>query len=338
MHAAFAIDSAAHPTDIFAMNHGQTEPRRLTDSNPWLADVRMAKQEPIRYKARDGVEIEGILYHPLDEKTGQRYPLIIAVHGGPEAHEPNGWRTDYSRPGQLAAARGFAVLYPNYRGSTGRGVAFSKLDQADYAGAEFDDLVDGIDHLVKMGLVDRARVGVTGGSYGGFASAWCATKLTDHFAASVMFVGISDHVSKFGTTDIPQEMYEVHARKWPWDDWEFFRERSPITHTPGARTPTLIMHGQDDTRVHPSQSMELYRYLKVLGNTPVRLVFFPGEGHGNRKSASRLDYCLRMMRWMEHYLQGPGGEPPAYELDYRAALGMAPEKAEEDQSKDGSKE
>ena len=130
-----------------------------------------------------------------------------------------------------------------------------------------------------------------------------------------MFVGISDQVSKFGTTDIANEMYLVHSRRWPWEDWDYFRQRSPIYHFQKCRTPILIMHGKDDTRVHPSQSMELYRYLKTYGKVPVRLVFYPGEGHGNRKSASRLDYNMRSMRWMEHYLQGAGGDPPPYELD-----------------------
>ena len=182
--------------------------------------------------------------------------------------------------------------------------------------AEFDDLVDAVDHLVKIGLVDRKRVGVTGGSYGGYATAWCSTALTEHFAAGVMFVGLTDLVSKVGTTDIPEEMYEVHYRKRVWDHWEFFRDRSPIYHARKARTPLLIMHGKDDTRVHPGQSMELYRYLKTLGNVPVRLVWYPGEGHGNRKAAAQYDYSLRMLRWFEHYLKGKGGPPPPPELDY----------------------
>src|SRR6185503_16908599 len=114
-------------------------------------------------KARDGVDLEGVLVHPIGEKTGPRYPLILSVHGGPEAHESNGWATNYSRPGQMAAARGIAVFYPNYRGSTGRGVAFSKLGQGDAAGKEFDDLVDAVDSLVAKGIADGSKVGITGG-------------------------------------------------------------------------------------------------------------------------------------------------------------------------------
>ncbi len=313
---AFLADSPEHPAEVFFSGPEEGAPERWTDSNPWLADLELARQEVVSYEARDGLAIEGLLIHPVKRNPGERHPLILVVHGGPESHYSNGWLTRYSNPGQFAAAQGYAVFYPNYRGSTGRGVAFSKLHQADYAGGEFNDLVDGVKHLVATGLVDRDKVGVTGGSYGGFASAWCATALTEHFAASVMFVGISDQISKFGTTDIPNEMFEVHARRWPWDYWDWFRERSPVYHTPKARTPILIMHGEDDTRVHPSQSMELYRYLKTLGKVPVRLVFYPGEGHGNRKAAARLDYSMRLMRWMDHYLKGPGGKPPSPELNH----------------------
>jgi dipeptidyl aminopeptidase/acylaminoacyl peptidase len=138
-------------------------------------DLPLAPQEVIRYKARDGLEIEGLLIRPLNEKKGTRYPLIVTVHGGPEAHYRNEWLTSYSNPGQFGASRGFAVFYPNYRGSTGRGLEFSKLSQKDPAGKEFDDIVDGVDHLIGIGLVDRAKVGVTGGSYGGYATGWLST-------------------------------------------------------------------------------------------------------------------------------------------------------------------
>jgi dipeptidyl aminopeptidase/acylaminoacyl peptidase len=332
--AALLSHSPQHPLEVFTIAVGESEPRRLTNSNPWLDKVPLAKQEVVKFKARDGLELEGMLIRPLQEEPGKRYPFVLMVHGGPEAHFQNGWITRYAEPGQLIAAHGFAVFYPNYRGSTGRGVEFSMKGQADAAGKEFDDLVDAVDHLVAAGLVDKAKVGVTGGSYGGFASAWCATRLTDRFAASVMFVGISDLVSKFGTTDIPNEEYLVHARKHPWDDWAFSRERSPLTYAPQARTPILIMHGKDDPRVHPSQSMELYRYLKTLGKVPVRLVFYQGEGHGNRKSAARLDYSLRLLQWMQHYLQGHGGDPPPADLDYKDVKPREEEKEKDAPAKD----
>jgi dipeptidyl aminopeptidase/acylaminoacyl peptidase len=314
--AALVGHSPSHLAEVFTASTPQKKAKRLTDVNPWLKDKRLAKQEIVSYTARDGQTVEGVLIRPLDEKAGKRYPLQLFVHGGPESHVSNGWVSYYSYPGQVAAAKGYAVFHPNYRGSTGRGIAFAKDHQADYGGKEFNDLLDGVDHLVKSGLVDRKKVGITGGSYGGFASAWCATKHSEHFAASVMFVGISNQISKSGTTDIADEMFHVHARKRIWDDWEFFLKRSPIYYVEKAKTPILILHGKEDTRVHPSQSMELYRNLKILGKTPVRLVLYPGEGHGNRNAAARYDYSLRLHRWMDHYLQGEGGEAPPFKIDH----------------------
>ena len=309
--------TAQHPNEVFVL-HSKTQ-TRLTDSNTWLNDVTFAKQESLTIKARDGVDIGGVLVYPLDYKKGQRYPLIMSVHGGPESHDRNGWITAYSRPGQLAAAQGYAVFHPNYRGSTGKGVNYSKLGQNDYAGKEFDDLVDLKNHLVNIGLVNEKKVGITGGSYGGYASAWGATKLTKHFAASVMFVGISNQLSTFGTTDISNEMNLVHARSYPWDKWQWYLERSPIYWVEQSETPLLIMHGKADPRVHPAQSMEMYRYMKVHGKT-VRLVYYPGEGHGNKRAAAKYDYNLRLMRWMDNYLKHDNKPMPAHDLPHAANL------------------
>ena len=320
----FLGHSSEHPPELFTSDEDAL--KRLTHHNSWLSELKFAKQSPVTWKARDGLELQGVLVYPLEYDPENTYPTIMYVHGGPESHESNGWVTSYSRPGQVAAAKGFAVFYPNYRGSTGRGVKFSRMGQADAAGKEFDDLVDGVDHLIELGITDKARVGVTGGSYGGYASAWCSTFYSDRFAASAMFVGISDNVSKVGTTDIPDEMFLVHHMKRLWDDWDYFLERSPIRYVERNKTATLILHGKNDPRVHPSQSLELHRHLKTLGQAPVRLVLYEGEGHGNRKAAARLDYNLRMLRWMEHFLIDQSKEAPDYAIDYKAALGTDDEK------------
>ena len=312
---SFIGDTPEHPNEVFVLQDGGT-PERMTDSNPWLADVRLAPQEEVVWQARDGLELHGLLIRPLDEVGGRRYPLVVQVHGGPESRYDDGWLTSYSLHGQVAASRGIAVFYPNYRASTGRGVEFSKLDHGDMGGKEFDDIVDGVDHLIDTGLVDRDRVGVTGGSYGGYATGWLTTRYSDRFAAGVMFVGISNQISKVGTSDIPEEMFLVHNRLRPWDDWELFLERSPVYWAGDSNTPLLIMAGKDDPRVHPEQSMEMYRNLKLRGSAPVRLIFYPGEGHGNARAGARYDYNLRAMRWLEHYLVGPGGDKPPAELDY----------------------
>ena len=318
-YAAFAADAPEHPTEVFAMSQGDAHPARLTESNTWLGKLRLGTQQVVEFTARDGLRLEGLLIHPLDEEPGQRYPLVLIVHGGPESHYNNGWLTRYSTPGQVLSARGYAVFYPNYRGSTGRGLAFAKSSQGDPAGKEFDDLIDAVDHLVQIGLVDRDKVGVTGGSYGGYATAWCATRYSEHFAAGVMFVGISNKISKVGTTDIPDEEFYVHARHRPWEDWQFFLERSPIYYADNCKTSLLILHGEADPRVNVGQSRELYRHVKLRGSAPVRLVLYPGEGHGNRKAAARLDYSLRSLRWMDHFLKGPGGEAPPSDLEHNEA-------------------
>ena len=201
------------------------------------------------------------------------------------------------------------MFYPNYRGSTGKGESFAKSSQGDLAGAEFDDIVDGVDEFVEAGIAHPDKIGVTGGSYGGYATGWMATRYTDRFAAGVMFVGISDNISKWGTSDIPEELFLVHARQRIWEDYQFFLERSPIYYAGQAETPLLIMAGKEDTRVDPGQSYELYRHIKTRTDTPVRLVLYPGEGHGNTRSTARFDYNVRMMRWFDQYLKGEDRRP-----------------------------
>ncbi len=338
-----SADGPAHPRELFEI--GGDEADRLTDFNAWTRELDLAPQTTFTYEARDGESVEGALIVPEGEAPEDGWPLIVYVHGGPEAHVSDGWVTYYSMPGQIAAGDGFAVFHPNYRGSTGRGVAFAVAHQDDYAGKEFNDLQDAVQALAEAGIANAGRAGITGGSYGGYASMWGATALTETFAASVAFVGISNQVSKFGTGDIPNEMYLVHSRRWPWEDnWMNLIERSPIFHAGDSRTPTLILHGEEDTRVHPSQSLELYRSMKVRTETPVRLIFYPGEGHGNRKAGARLDYAMRLHRWMGHYLaEGDNRMKPMPEVDLglAAALGLSEPgagEASQAQTEDGTDE
>lgn len=313
---AFVANTAQHPNEVYTLDRRNRNLARVTNTNPWIASLAMGEQRVVRYTARDGkFDIEGMLILPIDYQQGTRVPVIVMVHGGPEAHYSNGWLTNYSMPGQLGAARGFATFYPNYRGSTGRGLEFIYSSQADLAGKEFDDIVDGVDYLIETGIADAEKIGVTGGSYGGYATAWMSTKYSERFAAGVMFVGISNNLSKWGTSDIPEELYLVHSRERMWESdekWMDYLRRSPIYHVDNANTPLLIMHGAEDTRVHPGQSLELYRHLRVRRpDVPVRLVWYPNEGHGNARSTSRYDYNLRMIQWFETFLTGDGVKPDA---------------------------
>jgi dipeptidyl aminopeptidase/acylaminoacyl peptidase len=319
---ALVGDSPLHPPEVYTMTDDDSVPRRLTDSNPWLASVELAPQEVFHHQARDGLDLSGVLIRPAGDSE-EPAPLILFVHGGPEGHRRHGWVTRYSAPGQLAASRGYAVFYPNYRGSTGRGVEFSKLGQSDAAGKEFDDLVDAVDALVKAGIADNDRVGVTGGSYGGYATAWLATRYSDRFRAGVMFVGISNKISKGLTTEIPVEDIMVHTRFDPYTKWQFSLERSPLYHVEKCRTPLLIAGGTADPRVHPSQSLQFYRALKLIGETPVRYVRYPGEEHGNRRAAARDDYARRLMRWMDHFVKDGNTELPPWELKSESGAATA---------------
>ena len=314
---SFAGNNSNHPSELYTFSLSDKKLTKLTDVNPWLKDVKLADQRKITYDASDGLEIQGVLFYPLNYEEGKKYPLIVQIHGGPEYATPNGWQTAYNRWGQIAAAKGFFVFMPNYRSSSSRGIDFTMEGFGDLAGAEFNDVIDGIDYLIAEGLVDKEKIGIGGGSYGGYFSAWAATKFSHRFAAAVVFVGIGNQISKRLTTDIPYEDYLVHWGTWIHENEDLIWERSPVRYVKGSTTPTLILGGKNDVRVHPSQSLELYRGLKLHGIAPVRLVRYPGEGHGNRKNTSRLDYNLRTMRWFEYYLKGdnPKDEMPNKYLD-----------------------
>ena len=308
-----------HPSELFTYDVRKRNLKRQTTLNPWLKDKKFGVQERMTYTSRDGLKMEGVLAYPLDYKEGTKYPLITYIHGGPEACVKNGWTTYYSLWGQVATAKGYFVFMPNYRGSSGRGVAFSKMNQGDLGDEEFNDVLDGIDDLIARGMVDKTKVGIGGGSYGGYFAAWAATKHSDRFAAAVVFVGISDQLSKRYSTDIPYESYYSHWKFWPHENRELVIDRSPITHAENNKTPTLILHGKNDTRVHPSQSLMLYRALKLPKKAPVRLIWYPEEGHGNRKNPARLDYNLRTLAWFDYYLKGGGNKNqlPAKDLEYK---------------------
>jgi dipeptidyl aminopeptidase/acylaminoacyl peptidase len=271
--------------------------------NPWIGNRDLARVEVYSYAARDGYEVEGLLYYPVGHDPAKRYPLVVQVHGGPESHYSWGWVSRYSRPVQALCGEGYLVFLPNYRSSTGYGLGHVEWHEGDPAGVEFDDVADGIERLCEEGLADPDRVGLGGGSYGGYAAGWFSTYYTELVDAVVMFVGISDLVSKRSTTDIPYEELYVHSGQRLEEMWQKSLERSPIYYAHQSRTATLIIGGTSDTRVHPSQSLELYRRMKMNGHPAVRLVQYPGEGHGNRRMPGRRDVLYRTIQWYNWFVR-----------------------------------
>ena len=304
--AANALAAVAHtpmhPSEVYAGTLTEGFLSRTTIHNPALEGLKLAAQKVITWQGPGGQTIEGVLTFPLNYRKGRRYPLILQVHGGPEGVSLDGWTTRAAYPVQVLAARGYAVLQPNYRGSGGRGVAFSKGDHDDLGGAEFEDILAGIDALVERGLVDAGRVGTGGWSYGGYLSAWAATRHSRRFKAAVVAAGLTNWISFAGTTDIPHEMSLVHWNSYWFDQPELHWERSPMYHLNHAATPTLIVHGMKDERVHPEQSLQLYTGLKLKG-VPTALVQYPREPHGLREPAHQLDFINRTLAWFDKYVK-----------------------------------
>jgi dipeptidyl aminopeptidase/acylaminoacyl peptidase len=296
------VHTAQHPNELYAGTVRGRQLRRVTTHNAWLANVRLGRQETVSYVARDGQRVDGVLVHPVTAQPGVRAPLAVLPHGGPEGIDLDGWNTRALYPVQVLAGAGYAVFMPNYRGSGGRGVAWSQADHRDLGGREFDDVLDGIDFLHENGVADRDRVGISGTSYGGYFSAWAGTKHSDRFRLAMPFAGISNWMSFMGTTDIPLEMSIVHWDLWPWEHPLLMWERSPIAHMATANTPMIIGHGLVDERVHPEQMIQLHQSLRLKG-VPSELILYPREPHGLLERQHQIDYMNRILGAFDRYVK-----------------------------------
>ena len=302
-----AANTAMHPSEVFVGSTTTKQLRRVTNHNAFLSSVQLGRQQTVSYMSRDGWKIEGVLVHALGVPQGTRAPLAVLPHGGPEGISFDGWVTNPLYPAQVLAGQGYAVFMPNYRGSGGRGVAFSKGDHRDLGGREFDDVLDGITHLHNTGVADSARVGISGTSYGGYFSAWAGTKHSERFRLAMPFAGISNWMAFTGTTDIPEEMALVHWDLWPYEHPMLMWERSPLAHIGKANTPMVIGQGMVDERVHPEQMMELYQALKLKG-VQADMVQYPREPHGLLERQHQLDYMRRIIENFNRYVK-PGTRP-----------------------------
>ncbi len=270
-------------------------PVRLTHFNAGRDSLNAVPLERFIYKSFDGVRIEGGLLLPRSRAAGARVPLIVMVHGGPTGS----WSDSYDTWGQLLAARGYAVFYPNIRGSTGYGWKFLTSNRGDWGGADFKDLMVGVDTLIGRGVADPERLGIGGWSYGGYMASWAITQTT-RFKAAITGAGMSDLAVEYGTEAGPQ--YDEWFYGLPWEKPEGFKKGSPLTFVTRVRTPTLILQGEQDITDPISQSQMLYRALKRLG-VSTELVLYPREGHGIREEKHLLDRLDRVVEWFGRWIK-----------------------------------
>ena len=292
-----------HPYDVWfgEIIDGDTSTdiklKRLTRLNPIAEETfALSSSERISYASSDGWRIDALFTLPFEYTSDTPPPLVVYVHGGPSWAYLDDFGSTWT---QTLASAGYAVLRANIRGSWGRGVAFADAVMYDMGGKDLQDLLDGVDYLVKHGLVDGNRVAIGGGSYGGFMSAWAITQTT-RFKAAIMSAGVSDFHS-----------FHAQSRIFDWDmrflggnpleHPELYRERSAITYAARVQTPTLIIHGEEDHDVPINQSHAFYRALRER-NVPVEFVIYPREGHGLTEREHRKDCEERILYWLERYV------------------------------------
>ena len=287
--------SLSDPGTVFISRDGGRSMERLFTPN---ADrpFRTAAAETLTWEGADGWSIDGVLTYPLDYVEGRSYPTILQVHGGPFGR----FQSTYNTSAQIWAARGYAVLQGNPRGSSGRTLAFGAANQGDWGGKDFEDLMKGVDHVVDMGVADPDQLAVMGGSYGGFMTFWAVSQ-TDRFKAAIGHAAISDWYAFYGETDIPN-LLEYGFDGLPWRSMENYEQWSPIRYAENVVTPLLITHGEQDFRVPITQGEKYYRALKKIGS-PVEFLRFPREGHGIREPLHRIFLDQEQAKWLERYIK-----------------------------------
>jgi dipeptidyl aminopeptidase/acylaminoacyl peptidase len=300
-----AIDEAGNAGDLYLLDHRVSPAlRRITHVFDYLAeDHLIPRQEAIQWQGADGVTVEGLLYYPLDYEEGKTYPLCVQTHGGPAASDKFGFGrwSDYV---QVLTARGWAVLKPNYRGSTGYGDDFLRDMVGHYYHQAHLDVMAGVDHLIDKGIADESRMVKMGWSGGGHMTNKIITH-TSRFKAASSGAGAVNWISMYGQSDV-----RIYRTPWfggtPWQKdapIEVYWNHSPLKDIWKVTTPTLVLVGENDVRVPPPQSVELYRALKSNG-VPTRLYIAPREPHGWRELRHELFKVNVELEWFEKYALG----------------------------------
>ncbi|MFL5580862.1 MAG: S9 family peptidase [Gemmatimonadaceae bacterium] len=299
---AFTLSDPQHPNDVHvARLAGPFAPAKLTDHNPQVRALALGTAETIRWKGKDGMEIEGVVYYPPGYDRSRRYPLIANIHGGPSGVWNEAFPGSSGNAAHVWAGNGWVVFLPNVRGSSAYGEKFLAANVRDWGRGDFQDIQTGIDSLVARGVADPARLGQTGWSYGGYMTAWTLTQ-TDRFKAVMVGAGLTNMYSMYSTNDL-QRTLDSYFGAEPWDDFDAYWNASAMKYIKQAKTPTLILHGANDQRVPVGQAQELFQGLKRNG-VPVELVFYPREGHGFQEPRHQLDRMRREMAWFDRWVLG----------------------------------
>ena len=280
----------------------------LTKLHPELASVAMGKGEVIRWKSKDGMEAEGVVVYPVGYQPGKRYPTVAIIHGGPSGVWDESFPANWYNSAQVYAGQGWVALLPNPRGSSGYGEKYLAANFRDWGNGDYQDIQTGLDYLVKRGIADSTKMAQGGWSYGGYMSAWTLTQ-TNRFKAIMVGAGLTNMYSMYSTNDL-QMVLEDYFGGEPWNDEPAYRRASAMVHIKQAKTPTLILHGQQDTRVPIGQAQELYMGLKK-NKIPVELVFFPREPHGLQEPRHALDKMVREYNFFAKYVLGVEPKPQA---------------------------
>jgi dipeptidyl aminopeptidase/acylaminoacyl peptidase len=289
---AYVGETATQAPELWLKRPGAPARAVTTINSRWTSRAVVAP-EIVKYKSADGTEIEAALLKP-SATSHQPWPAVLLVHGGPTGR----WSDNFEAWGQLLVARGYAVLYPNVRGSTGYGHHFVEMNRGDWGGGDFTDVMAGADWLVARGIADPNRLGIGGWSYGGYMAAWAVTQTT-RFKAAVSGAPVIDMASEFGTE--AGSAYDEWFYGTPYEKLDGFIKSSPMTFVRNAKTPTLLLQGEDDTTDPIGQSQQFYRGLKRYG-VESELVLYPREPHGLREEKHLLDRLNRIVAWYDRYL------------------------------------
>lgn len=292
----FAGQSATTPPELWLWDQ-KNSPRQVSHINDSWKQFTLSAPEFYKYKSFDGLEIEAALLKPAGAEGKSKLPLIALIHGGPTGN----WQDSIEVWGQLLAARGYAVFYPNIRGSVGYGQKFIEMNRGDWGGADFKDVMWGVKDLIDRGIADPTKLGIGGWSYGGYMAEWAITQTND-FKAAVSGAGLSNLISEYGSEEHPSYDEWFYGVPYESDSLVKFLNSSPFTQLKNAKTPTLILQGETDTTDPPDQSQELYRGLKHYG-VETELVMYPREPHGLREEKHLLDRLNRILAWYDAHLK-----------------------------------